>query len=56
MNVIGSIEYVPPSTIATISCSDISVYETALEGSVLHQRQESALRHNDWNNSDDNMQ
>ena len=55
MNVIGNIEYVPPNTIATISCSGISVYETALEGSVLHQRQESALRHyNDLNNSDDN--
>ena len=25
MNVIGSIEYVPPNTIATISCSGVSV-------------------------------
>ena len=41
MNVI-----VPPNTIATISCSGITVYDTTLEGSVLHQRQESALRHN----------
>ena len=55
MNVIDNIEYVPPNTIATISCSGISVYETALEGSVLLHRQESALRHNnDLNNSDDN--
>ena len=55
MNVIGIIEYVPPNTIATISCSGISVYETVLEGSVLYQREESVLRHyNNWNNSDDN--
>ena len=40
MNVIGSIEYIPPNTIATISCSGISVYETALEGSVMYQRPE----------------
>ena len=39
MNVIGNIEYVPPNTIATISCSGISVYETALEENVLYQRQ-----------------
>ena len=37
MNVIGIIEYVPPNTIATISCSGISVYETVMEGSVLYQ-------------------
>ena len=40
MNVIGGIEYVPPNTIATISCSGISVYETVMEGSVLYQRPE----------------
>ena len=51
MNVIGNIEYVPPNTIATISCSGISVYETVMEESVLYQTQESILRHFDeWNN------
>ena len=45
MNVIGNIEYVPPNTIATISCSGITVYDTVLEGSVLYQTQESVLRH-----------
>ena len=44
MNVIGIIEYVPPNTIATISCSGITVYETVLEGSVLYQREESVFK------------
>ena len=46
--------YLDPNTIATIPCSVISVYETALEGSILYQRQKSVLRHFDgWNNNDD---
>ena len=45
MNVIGNIKNVPPNTIATISCSSISLYETVMEGNVLYQRQESVLRY-----------
>ena len=54
INVIGNIEYVPLNTLSTIPCSDISVYETALEEGVLYQREESVLRHfGDWSSSDD---
>ena len=54
MNVIGNIEYVPLNTVPTIPCSDISVYETALEEGVLYQREESVFRHfGDWSSSDD---
>ena len=55
INVIGNIEYVPLNTVSTIPCSDISVYETALEEGVLYQREESVIRHfGDWRSSDDN--
>ena len=47
MNVIGIIECIPPNTIATISCSGISVYETVLEGNILYRRQESVTKHFD---------
>ena len=56
MNVIGNVEYIPPNTIATISCSGISGYETALVGNVLYQRQESVLRYgHDSNCNMDNV-
>ena len=55
MNVIGSIEYVPPNTIATISCSGIGVYETVMEGRkcFISKTRKKVLKHfNRWNKSD----